>query len=401
VFQPHLEHKPIIILSNNDGCAVARSHEAKSLGIKMGVPYFEIKDICQKHDIQVFSSKYTLYSSMSRRVMSILKDFAVRQEIYSIDESFLDLTGVPNLTNYGQKIRDTVKQWTGIPVCIGIGHTKVLAKFANHLAKKHKFLNGVCNLNELGQARVDKAMKITSVSEVWGIGRKINEKLQLMGIKSVYDLKTANPKQISRILSVNIERIIYELNSIKCLELEEYQGQNKQIVSSRSFGQSVTNRDALKSSLTYHIEQASCKMRKQGLYSRQMIVFAHTNRFKDDYFSSSVNIVFPAAIDSFRHMVKYLDKALDIIYKPHIHYKKSGIIITDLISNEFETTDLFDNINIKHDKLLPNLELIKKYFGKSAIKLAAEHLSNAWKMQQNLISNRYTTDLDELLLVVA
>jgi DNA polymerase V len=219
-----------------------------------------------------------------------------------------------------------------------------------------------------------------------------------MGIKSVYDLKTANPKQISRIFSVNIERIIYELNGIRCLELEEYQEPNKQIVSSRSFGQSVNNRDALKASLSYHLEQASCKMRKQGLYARQMIVFAHTNRFKDDYFSSSVNIVFPVAIDSFRYMVKYLDKALDVVYKPQTHYKKSGIIITDLISNEFETKDLFDKINIKHDKLLPSLELIKKSFGKSAIKVAVEHLSNVWKMQQNFISKRYTTNLEELLV---
>jgi len=223
--------------------------------------------------------------------------------------------------------------------------------------------------------------------------------LQLMGIKTAYDLKMANPKQISKIFSVNIERIIYELNSIQCLELEDYQEPNKQIVSSRSFGQAVMSRDALMSSLTYHVEQASRKMRRQGLYARQMVVFAHTNRFRDDYLTSAVNITFPRAIDSFRYMVKFLDKALDEVYKPNIGYKKAGIIITDLITGEQETKDLFDSINIKHDSLLPTLETIKKSFGRSAINLASGKLSEAWKMQQNFSSRHYTTDINDLLKV--
>ncbi len=397
VFQPHLEGKPIIVLSNNDGCAVARSNEAKTLGIKMGQPYFEIRDLCRKYGVYVFSSNYTLYSDMSNRVMAILKQFAVRQEVYSIDESFLDLSGIDNLTNHGQKIRTTVKQWTGIPVCVGIGETKVLAKFANHLAKKHKFLNGVCNLAELGSQRVNRAMQITSVDEVWGIGRKLSQRLQLMGIKTVYDLKIANPKQLSKIFSVNVERIIYELNGIQCIELEDYQEPNKQIVSSRSFGQAVTNRDALMASLTYHTEQISRKLSKQNLYARQMIVFAHSNRFKDDYFSSAANIAFPEAINSFRFMVKYLDKALDEIFKPNISYKKAGIIISDMLTEVEQKRDLFDSSNLKQDNLLSVLENIKKRFGKPAIQLASKKLANDWEMQQNLISSRYTTDIDEIL----
>ena len=236
VFQPALEGKPIIVLSNNDGCAVARSNEAKALGIKMGAPYFEIKQICDKYKVNVFSSNYTLYGNMSKRVMNTLQQFAPRQEIYSIDECFLDLAGMQDLTEHGQKIRKTVKQWTGIPVGVGIAKTKVLAKFANHLAKKYPFLNGVCNLEELGESRTNKAMQIVGVEEIWGVGRKIAEKLKNMGIKTVYDLKTANPKHMGKIFSVNIERIIYELNCIQCMELEEYQEPNKQIISSRSFG---------------------------------------------------------------------------------------------------------------------------------------------------------------------
>lgn len=399
VFQPALENKPIIVLSNNDGCAVARSNEAKALGIKMGAPYFEIKHICDKHKVNVFSSNYTLYGNMSKRVMQTLQQFAPRQEIYSIDECFLDLAGMQNLTEYGQKIRKTVKQWTGIPVGVGIGKTKVLAKFANYLAKKYSFLNGVCNLEELGEARTNKAMQIVSVEEVWGIGRKISDKLKLMGINTVYDLKTASPKHMSKLFSVNIERIIYELNGIACIELEEYQEPNKQIISSRSFGKSVKDKDTLISALTYHAENISKKLRKQKLFARQMLVFAHTNRFKDNYFSKTVNIVFPVALDSFRYMAKYLDDAVNEIYQPGIEFKKAGIIINEIVGNESETRDLFDNVNIRKDELLPTIDNIKRQFGKNSIYLASAKLSSHWNMNQELTSRHFTTDVNDLIEV--
>lgn len=399
VFQPALENKPIIVLSNNDGCAVARSNEAKALGIKMGAAYFEIKHICNKHKINVFSSNYTLYGNMSKRVMNTLQQFAPRQEIYSIDECFLDLAGMHNLTDHGQKIRKTVKQWTGIPVGVGIGKTKVLAKFANHLAKKYSFLDGVCNLEELGEARTNKAMQIVSVDEIWGVGRKIAEKLKNMGIKTVYDLKTANPKHMSKIFSVNIERIIYELNGIMCIELEEYQEPNKQIISSRSFGKSVQDKDTLISALTYHTENISKKLRKQNLFARQMLVFAHTNRFKDNYFSSSVNVIFPVAIDSFRYIAKYIEQAVNEIYRPCVQFKKAGIVINEIVGQEFETRDLFDTVSIRKDTLIPTLEQIKRNFGKSAISLASAKLSDSWGMNQELISRHFTTDIDELIEV--
>ena len=399
VFQPCLENKPVVVLSNNDGCVIARSAEIKALGIKMAQPYFEIAHLINKHKIQVFSSNYTLYADMSRRFQETVRQFGVRQEVYSIDENFLDLTGIPNLTNHAQKIKQTVKQWTGLPVCVGIAPTKVLAKFANHLAKKHSFLNGVCNLAELGEVRVAKAMQITDVSDVWGIGRKLAEQLKLMGVKTVYELKIANPKQLSKLFSVNVERIIYELNGTPCIELEDHQEPNKQIVSSRSFGRAISDRDALLSALTYHAEQISTKLRKQGLFARNMTIFAHTNRFKDNYLCNSVNMVFPAALDSFRHMTKYLDRGLDNIYKPGMLFKKAGIIVNDLISNEDETCDLFDKINIQHDNLLPSLEIIKKKFGKSAIQLASANLSNDWQMQRHSISLNYTTEVSDILTI--
>ena len=400
VFNPKLEGKPILVLSNNDGCVIARSNETKAMGIKMGTPYFEIKNFCKHHNIHVYSSNYTLYADMSSRVMQTLSSFATRQEVYSIDESFLDLSGYPNLSEHAQLMRKTIKQYTGIPVGIGIGNTKVMAKFANFLAKKYPKLNGVCNLIELGPERTNKAMQLTHVDELWGVGRKLALQLKQMGIKTIYDLKIANAKILSKRFSVNLERIILELNDIQCLNIETNLEPNKQIISSRSFGKAVTTRDALLSSLSYHCEQIGKKLRRQNLYARQMTVFAHTNRFKDDYFSSAVNIVFNnQATDSFRYMTPTINKALDQIYKPYIHYKKAGIIVSDIITHEFQTIDLFDNINITNDELLPTLESIKKKYGKNSIKLASELLSDDWKMQRNYTSANYTTDIEQILEV--
>ena len=399
VFCPSLEGKPVLVLSNNDGTAISRSSEIKPY-VKMGQPFFEIKNWCTKNKVHVFSSNYTLYASMSKKFHDTVKQFGARQEIYSIDESFLDISGIANLTEYGLKIKKTVKQWTGLPVCVGIGgKTKVLAKFANHLAKKHSFLNGICNLVELGEARTNKAMQLTDVSEVWGIGRKISEKLKLMGINTVYDLKTASPKHMSKLFSVNIERIIYELNGIACIELEEYQEPNKQIISSRSFGKAVKDKDTLISALTYHTENISKKLRKQKLFARQMIIFAHTNRFKDNYFSRTVNVVFPVALDSFRYIAKYLNSAVNEIYRPGIEFKKAGVVINEIVGNESETRDLFDNVNIRKDILLPTLENINRQFGKGSISLASAKLSDHWNMKQELISKHFTTNINDLIEV--
>ncbi|MCE3269530.1 MAG: domain protein DNA-repair protein [Burkholderiales bacterium] len=272
VFRPELKEKSLIVLSNQDGAVISRSNEAKALGIKMGTPYYQIKEICDKYDVHIFSSNYALYNSMSKRVMSILAKFAVSQEIYSIDESFLDLTGIGNLTTYSENIRTIVIKWTSIPISVGLGQTKVLAKFANYLAKKHKFLDNICNLDELGHARVNKAMQITDVAEVWGVGRRVAKKLRQMDIHTVYDLKTANPSHIRKIFNINMERVVQELNGIKCIDLEELKKANRHIISSRNFDHEVMSRDDLKSAFIYHIENVCGKMRKQNLFARQIVL---------------------------------------------------------------------------------------------------------------------------------
>jgi DNA polymerase V len=399
VFQPNLEGKPIVVLSNNDGCIIARSQEAKDIGIKMGSPYFEVKELLFKHKVYVFSSNYVLYSDMSSRVMAILKDFGIRQEVISVDESFLDLTGLADLTNHGQKIKTTIKQYSGLPVCVGIAKTKVLAKFANHLAKKYKTLNGVCNLEDFVESRIDKALQITPINDLWGIGRKLSKQLPLAGIKTAYDLKIANAKQISRLFSVNLEKMVYELNGIPCLELDDYHEPTRCILSSHSFGKPVTDINDLLSSVTFHLENATQKLRKQGLYARELTVFINTNRFNDDYYYNSTTIMLPQALDSFRALAKHLEPAIRKLYQLGRSYKKSGISLTSLITNDMKDIDLFESVNIQDDPLLTTIEQIRKKYGKSSINLASRNLADNWHMKREKMSQHYTTNLNELIEV--
>lgn len=243
VFNPKLEDRPVVVLSNNDGCAVARSNEVKALGVKMGQPWFQLKELAKKHDIVAYSSNYALYADMSNRVMRILAMFSPNQEIYSIDECFLDLTGFGsrNLLLYGQQIRQRIRQWTGLPVCVGMGSTKTLAKLANQMAKKNPEFNGVCDLNSMSpEQQADWFGKIEA-GEIWGIGRRLAPRLHAMGINTVLDLKTASLSRMRTCFSVVMEKIVCELNGVPCIELEEIHPPKKQIISSRSFGMPVSD----------------------------------------------------------------------------------------------------------------------------------------------------------------
>lgn len=399
IFKPSLNNKAVIVLSNNDGCVISRSNEAKALGIKMGIPYFEIKQFVKKYDIQIFSSNYSLYADISNRTMSILKNFAIAQEVYSIDESFLDLTGIPELTIHGQDIKTTIKKWVGLPVGIGIAKTKVLAKFANYLAKKYKAFNGVCNLEDFEQNRVNTAMQLTPVDEIWGVGRRIGRKLKSMGIKTILDLKNSNSRHLRSIFNINMEKIIDELNGIPCINLEDHHEPSHRIMSSRSFETGISNYDALLNSLTFHIEQASKKLRKQQLYTRQLTIFINTNRFKEQDYWHSKTIQLPQAIDSFRYLTHYVDNALKALYMPGQIYKKSGVILSNLITSEYEYKDLLDTANIKNDPVIEAVELIKAKFGEKSISLATNKLSTSWNMKQDNLSPKYTTNINELLVV--
>lgn len=402
VFQPKLENQPIIILSNNDGCVVARSNEAKALGIKMAAPYFQIKTFCQKNNVSVFSSNYTLYADMSSRVMETVRQFGENLEIYSIDECFLDLNShallnYNNLTNYASTIRKTVKQHTGIPVSIGLAKTKTLAKFANYLAKKYKGFNEVCNLSDLGEDRVNAAMKLTPVGEIWGVGRQTTKALNKIGIITVYDLKIANSKHLGKLFNINIEKTILELNNTKCIHLELIKPKNQQIICSRSFGEGVTSIDGILASLSYHATRLSDKLRRQNLYLKSFTLFIQSNRFHENYINDSINITLDQATDSYRVINHEIMQHINKIYKSDVIYKKSGIIAYDFITEKDNKMDLFDEMTIKKDNLIDTLEIINGRFGKNTIKSGMSLLSKDWKMHNNLISKEYTTNINDII----
>ena len=284
VFNPKLEDKPVVVLSNNDGCAISRSNEAKALGIKMGIPFFKIRDIVDKGEVTALSSNYTLYLDMSHRVMSLLSKFSPDQEVYSVDESFLDLTAFKSkdLIKCGQQIKSKIKQWTGLPISVGIGSTKTLSKLANHIAKKNPSFKGVCNLNVMDQDTLDTWMSHIAVNEVWGVGRSLAPKLNQLGIMSVLDLKEADPEYIRQQFSIVLEKTVRELNGVMCMELKDIEEPNKEIMVSRSFGKRVDDKQSLIEAVTSYTTRAAERMRKQESVASSIYVYIRTSPHNDE-----------------------------------------------------------------------------------------------------------------------
>jgi DNA polymerase V len=282
VFNPKLNGKPVVVLSNNDGCAIARSNEAKALGIKMGEPWFKLRDLAQQHGIIAHSSNYALYADMSNRVMEILSGFSPNQEVYSIDECFLDLTGMPRPhLAIASRMRVMIRQYTGLPVCVGIGPSKTLAKLANHCAKKGYTPDGVCDFNAWTPEQLDAQLAKIEIGEVWGIGRRLVPKLNALGIRTVLDLKRVDPEYMRQQFSVVMEKTVRELRGQACIELEEVAPAKKQIVSSRSFGFPVTDIQSLSEALSLYTSRAAEKLRKQQSFATLLAVFIHTSPFGD------------------------------------------------------------------------------------------------------------------------
>jgi DNA polymerase V len=404
VFNPKLNNKPLVVLSNNDGCAVARSNEVKSLGVGMGAPWFKFKDLAKQHGIVAYSSNYALYADMSNRVMSILRQFSPDQEVYSIDESFLDLTSFSSkdLIHYGQMMRRQILQWTGLPVCVGIGPTKTLAKLANHCAKKRPIFNSVCNFNTMTETQLNQLLGEIEAGEVWGVGRKLAPKLQAIGIYTVLDLKQANPERLRKLFSVVMQKTIQELNGIVCIEMEDIAPPKKQIVSSRSFGYPVTDYQSLAESITLYMSRAAEKLRKQASYSGSVYVYIRTSQFKENqaFYSNGLTIPLPTPTDDTRILVNAALWGLKQLYKPNFNYAKAGVMLSELMPAEGVQTDLFSRIQVstKSSQLMSVLDGINKKLGKASIKLASEGFTKPWKMKQGNKSPCYTTKWDELII---
>lgn len=405
VFDPTLIGKPVVVLSNNDGCAVARSNEVKALGVPMGAPWFKFKHLAKEHGIIAYSSNYALYASMSNRMMSILRQFSPDQEIYSIDESFLDLTGFQSrdLLAYGQQIRQRVLKWIGLPVCVGIGSTKTLAKLANHCAKKRPTFDGVCNFNVMAETELNQIFSEIEVGEVWGVGRKLAPKLNALGINTVLDLKQADPERLRQLFSVVMEKTIRELNGTICIEMEEVAPPKKQIVSSRSFGKPVQDYNSLAESITLYVSRAAEKLRKQYSYAGSVYVYIRTSPFKDNhpFYSNGLSIPMPTPTDDTRQLVNVALWGLKRIYRANYNYAKAGIMLSELVPAEGVQTDLFSSVQTssKSEKLMQTMDAINTKMGKESIKLASEGFMRPLKMKQESKSPSFTTNWDHLMKV--
>ncbi|NAS03956.1 Y-family DNA polymerase [Acinetobacter haemolyticus] len=408
MFNPNLIDKPVIVLSNNDGCAVARSNEAKALGIKMGVPLFQIKDIVQKHNVQVLSSNYALYAEMSRRFHKILGQYVTEseQEIYSIDECFLDLSAYYknyDLTKYGQDMRQKILKWIGLPVCVGIGKSKTEAKIANHIAKKNPSFNGVCDLVNMDLCNKEYYLAQIEVSEVWGVGRKHSKKLQTMNINTVLDLASADPREMQKRFSIVMARTVAELQGISCIEIEHTPPSKKQIVASRSFGSRVTELTDLKEAISMYAQDACSRLRSEDLLCGTIIAFVQSNPFDPNvpFYNQSVSYTFPEPTDFAPELAKAATLMLNHIYKAGIKYKKCGVVLTCLEPKNGHTYDLltdFEEIE-KKERLMKAMECVHQKFGKKKIGIGPCFVPNRnWTMSRDKLSKN-PFKWDELLTI--
>ena len=398
VFNPRLEGQPVIVLSNNDGCVIARSNEAKKIGVNMGEPYFKCRELCEKNRIAVFSSNYELYGDMSARVMACLQDYCPEIEIYSIDEAFLSLESFANfdLLEYSTRIKSRVKACTGIPVSIGFAPTKTLAKIANHIAKKQT-TTGVFSLCD--PTTKAQALEHFPVASIWGVGRRIAARLEKFAIYTAQDLMRADAKTMRREFSVVMEKLIAELNGISCIPLEDAPPAKKEIVSSRSFGAPIVLLSDLQESVSTYAARACLKLRSQQSVAGGIYVFAHTNPFRTDrkQYASAFSYQFIYPTDDTRSIITHAKHCMKQIFKPGYHYKKAGVMLLNLKPKESLQYDLLHKVVVrKSAEVMHVLDEINQRFGKKTIFLCAEGIQQSWQMQRNKMSPCYTTKWDQL-----
>jgi DNA polymerase V len=406
LFDPKLAGKPVVVLSNNDGCVVARSAEVKALGIPMGVPWFKIQKEAKQYGIVAFSSNYALYADMSNRVVEVLGQFSPNLEVYSIDESFLDLSGFNrDLVEYGQEIRQRIQQWLGLAVCVGIAPSKTLAKLANHCAKKSLAgSGGVCDFTTMTESQLTKLFAGIDVGEVWGVGRKIEARLADMGITTVLQLREADPDFIRTRFSVVLARTVRELRGVSCLDLEEVLPDKQQIMCSRSFGQYVYDLDELEEAVASYVARAAEKLRKQASLAGALMVFIRTNPFnpKEPQYQRSMTIPLPGATADTRVLVNWALKVLRRIYRLGFAYQKAGVMLSELRPKAMAQASLFvDPETDRGQLLMATLDVINQRWGRGTLRSAAEGMEKPWQMKQQRLSPSYTTDWEGLPMVVA
>ena len=399
VFNPKLNNKPVVALSNNDGCIIARSKEAKALGIKMGVPLFKVKDIVERENVIVFSSNYTLYADMSRRVMNIISEFTPSIEVYSIDEAFIELTNMNvDYESYARHMRKVILQYTGIPVSIGIASTKTLTKVANHIAKDDESLEGVCSL--IQHENLDQVLEDTNVADVWGIGRQLSKKLIANGIFNAKLLKNCEDAWVRKMMSVNGLKTVSELREISCLDLEETSATRKSCCTTRSFGKPLINLEDIEQAVTTFARRATERIRGENLIASTVSVFLRTNPFdRNRYYSNSSTTTLSYPTYDTVQIVKTALQLTKIIFRENYKYKKAGVLLSGFYEKGTETKDLFSEARYRSPKLMSAVDQINERYGSDTIQIATECQMGKWKQKRKNCTQSYTTQLDNVLLI--
>jgi len=401
LFNPSINKKPVVVLSNNDGCVISRSTEAKALGIKMGEPYFKVKKIIKENDVKIFSTNFSLYGDISRRVMSTLKQFSPQMEIYSIDEAFLDLSSIKNedILEHGYKIRKTILKWTGIPTSIGIATTKTLSKAANYIAKKEK--SGIVDL--VNTKQLNKLLSKVKINDVWGVGRQLTKFYIKNGINTAYDLKNAPNGWIKKNTSVFGSRTSMELRGIPCTSLEPNEEKRKNCCVSRSFGRKVTELEELKEAVTTHCLNAAEKIRNDNQKTKKLTVFIRTSPFQknNDYYAKAKNIDLPIETNDSIELIKQALIALKLIYKEGYKYQKTGIILSDLKDITIYKKNLFSDIRSeeKRKKLMQAVDITNIRYGRNFLSIAQAGLRKKWNTKRQH-SSKIDTACFNLLPVI-
>lgn len=398
MFKPQLNGKPIVVLSNNDGCVIARSNEAKTLGIKMGQPFFQVKELADSGQLHVFSSNFALYGDLSNRVMSLIRDVAPKSEQYSIDEMFMDLSDVTDLKEFGVGLAKTIKRGVGIPVSIGIAPTKTLAKIASKLCKEYPKLNGCCVMTR--KEDIEKVLKRFPINDVWGIGKRYAKMLAQYGVQTAWDFTQLSPEFVRSKMTVIGLRTQQELKGITCITLETAPVDKHSICVSRSFAKELTDYDDLHSSLMTFTAMVAEKLRKQKSVCSQLMVFIYTNRFREDlpqHYESKV-IKFDAE-DSTLKLAHYVSDALRFIYLDGYGYKKAGVVLSDISPSVGIQQNIFENgERAKHSQLMSVVDDLNRKQGKHTVVLAAQGFDPI-KMNREHLSPSYTTNWDDILKV--
>ncbi|TFF34375.1 Y-family DNA polymerase [Mucilaginibacter psychrotolerans] len=399
-FDPSLKGLPVVVFSNNDGAVIARSEEAKALGITMAVPIFHIKELMKKNDIIGYSSNYTLYGDMSKRIKSIIRDFFKDVEDYSIDESFVSCKGFKyrNLFNYVKDARDKISHWSGIPVSIGIGETKTLAKLANRIAKKQYREVGVYIIDS--EEKRIAALKATDVTDVWGIGSRIGKRLNSVGVFNAYDLSMVDEDWAKRQFSVVLQRTVYELQGVSCIPLELVQPDKQNIASQKSFGIYQTEFEPISEALANYTARVAEKLRKQKFVAGGISVWLGTNNFSktDAQYFPEISTVCDVPTDYTPYLIKRAVEGLKVIYRKGYRYKRVGVMLTDLRNNSDGTQNLFHaNARNKEIEIIKKVDRLNRLNGRDTVRSAQQGFAREWKMKQEHLSPKYTTRLSDII----